>query len=354
MLIQPQDPREPTPDEHSGNPTTSRRLHKRSDSQNPPLLETGGDVSKRRSFLPQRGLPKSFTKPGAVGEAHVLHTRPDIPNPEKTSNGVASERAGTGDSKPGRLRPRSLYQTRASQQDQSAAVTDGFACSSRLAGANSKPPASAGLSRSQSLRRPVVAAQPATAVSTRTHARTQSTHASIGARKDTTEGDKSASRAERPKSLLVATGHTKPSTNVSAEAAHGIVRTSARLDAMKRSASTRSKPGISQSRVPSSTLVGAEEHPQADEARAVLRNEPRKLARPAFSTLQQHFTPKKTGKAHISTFLHATAEPANQFLAPDVISLQNELLQLCILHESSTSIQTRWELSAQQTLKTIR
>lgn len=325
-----------------GPPTSdASRTHKRSDSQSTSLADTNGDTPNRRSFLPQRGLPR------AVASARVNSVVEADPSPDATgsntlANSATSQQRNTGDTKQPRLRPRSLYQPRGSQQDTGASHP------SRPTEVN-KPPASVGLGRTQSLKRPSATSQSMPPPS-RLHSRTQSTNTPIGARTETGEGDKAASRVERPKSLLVASAHTRPSSNASTETATGVVRTSARQDGVMRSVSTRAKPGLPHSRATASTSREPGDTAQAKEPREALKQEPKKIGRPAFSTLQQHFTPRKTGKAPTSTFIHAP-EPVNHVLPPEIIALQSELLQLHLLHEPSALSMRQWELSAQKVLR---
>ena len=79
-----------------------------------------------------------------------------------------------------------------------------------------------------------------------------------------------------------------------------------------------------------------------------------KLQRPAFSTFQQHFSPKKIVQAPQTSSLSAIADDASasqQQPSVDDVRLQAELLQLHILHKSSLDIPKRWENSAQRSLK---
>ncbi|KAJ4357310.1 uncharacterized protein N0V89_001885 [Didymosphaeria variabile] len=333
-------------DEHNGNTTALSRIHKRTNSQNPPSGDANGDTPNRRSFLPQRGLPRAVARGNGVAEIESPQIDRDVTRLNNTSNDTISQQASLGDAQPRRPRPRSLYQTRASQQDTSVSGINGTAHSSRPTDVNNKPPASTGLSRTQSVRRATVAAQ-AMPPPGRLHTRTQSTTTTTGARKETGEADKVATRGERPKSLLVASAHTRPSNDVHEETATGLVRTSARPDGLTRSASTRSKPVVPLGRA---TASRPEDRAQVKEPCEAQRHEPKKLGRPAFSTLQQHFTPRKTGKAPTSTFIHAP-EPVNHVLPPEIVALQNELLQLHLLHEPSALTMRQWELSAREVLR---
>ncbi len=79
----------------------------------------------------------------------------------------------------------------------------------------------------------------------------------------------------------------------------------------------------------------------------------KKDQRPAFSTLQQHFTPKKTTKAPTASFF---APPSSKQHHDDTSlvemgHLQMELAQLHLLHRSASTIQAQWEKSAERSLQ---
>lgn len=229
---------------------------------------------------------------------------------------------------------------------------DGTPSAPQLKDTNTKPPGSVGLSRTQSLRRPGIPLQSALSPATggRTHTRTNSASTPVGNWTDEEKSARPVYRTEKSKHSLATSAHAKTSSSAAVEAANNAVRTSARLDALKRSASTRLKPISSHSRAMNSKPNDSVDRPSAEEGRGALKQEARKPARPVFSTLQQHFTPRKTGKAPTSTFLHAP-EPLNHVLPPEVVSLQNELLQLHLMHESSASTNEQWEASVQQKLQ---
>ena len=76
---------------------------------------------------------------------------------------------------------------------------------------------------------------------------------------------------------------------------------------------------------------------------------PVRPSRPAFSTMQQHFTPKKAPKALTSSFL---AQPSNRELdiekaLAETAGLQAELARLHLLHRESAAVQRSWNESAQ-------
>lgn len=155
---------------------------------------------------------------------------------------------------------------------------------------------------------------------------------------------------ERPKSFIMASTQARTSSKVLSETATGVTRPSARPDGSSRSASTRVKPRLPQSRAPASTPEDSEDAGPEKEPREALKQEPKKAGRPAFSTLQQHFTPRKNGKAPTSTFIHAP-EPVNHILPPEIIAVQSELLQLHLLHEPSALVMNQWEKSAQKAFR---
>ncbi|OJD34437.1 uncharacterized protein BKCO1_2300045 [Diplodia corticola] len=83
--------------------------------------------------------------------------------------------------------------------------------------------------------------------------------------------------------------------------------------------------------------------------------EPKPAAKPAFSTLQQHYSPKKTSepKKATSAFFHASSVSTGgtDALSAEVLALQTELLQLHMLHESAADVRTQWERSAEHALR---
>jgi len=74
--------------------------------------------------------------------------------------------------------------------------------------------------------------------------------------------------------------------------------------------------------------------------------------RPAFTTLQQHYTPKKPTKASTLSIIAAspTKLAKTHILSSDMIRLQTELLQLHLLHRTSAETQRQWEDSAESML----
>ncbi|KAK6601542.1 hypothetical protein H4I96_06883 [Botrytis cinerea] len=79
------------------------------------------------------------------------------------------------------------------------------------------------------------------------------------------------------------------------------------------------------------------------------------IRKPAFSTLQQHFSPAKNvgSKPHTASFLAAPTPsklPANIAITAETAKLQNELLQLHLLHRDAELVNRQWKASAKKKL----
>ncbi|OIW33261.1 hypothetical protein CONLIGDRAFT_695711 [Coniochaeta ligniaria NRRL 30616] len=79
------------------------------------------------------------------------------------------------------------------------------------------------------------------------------------------------------------------------------------------------------------------------------------LRKPAFTTLQQHFSPAKNlaPKPLTSTFLAPPSPsklPTNIAITAETARLQTELLQLHLLHRDADAVSRQWEASARQKL----
>ena len=72
-----------------------------------------------------------------------------------------------------------------------------------------------------------------------------------------------------------------------------------------------------------------------------------KHPRPAFSAMQQHFSPKKSIQPDASDLSSQTASKG-EIPSTGVFQLQMELAQLHLLHRSSLSVQSEWEKSAKE------
>jgi hypothetical protein len=151
---------------------------------------------------------------------------------------------------------------------------------------------------------------------------------------------------------MVAPGRaTKLAGDPSPDTTIAPARTSARLEALKRTTSTKIRSEAPSNRSITASASNPDKPSFQGRHGQIPDEEPRKFARPAFSTLQQHFTPRKTAKAPTSVFLHPVADTSTQSLPPEISSLQSELLQLHLMHEASALTVKEWELSAKQSLR---
>ncbi|TAQ85882.1 hypothetical protein B7494_g5792 [Chlorociboria aeruginascens] len=83
--------------------------------------------------------------------------------------------------------------------------------------------------------------------------------------------------------------------------------------------------------------------------------EPQFSRKPAFSTLQQHFSPAKNlaPKPHPAVFLAPPSPsklPSNIAISAETAKLQNELLQLHLLHKDAARVEREWQASAKRKL----
>ncbi|KAF2271088.1 hypothetical protein CC78DRAFT_573466 [Lojkania enalia] len=286
--------------------------------------QSNADQTKRRSFLPQRGDVSALTRKIGPGTATSNQNRSDSTNSIATDASIPLESADTNALKT-RLRPKSIHNTSASVKHaferinlrtESLHPTDAEVevATSRVSG----------LGPSHSLRKPSTSAQLEQSINARSHLRTKSTSTARSIQQDVAEP---RSRLDRPKSLYATTSFSLKNTgSTSANAVSRDASGSVRHTALKRSVSIKARP----------------EEPKKEEP---------KKPRPAFSTLQQHFTPRKVGKAPTSTFLHPPASDVSpNCLSPDIAKLQAELLQLHFLLESSVEVSSQWELSAKRIL----
>ena len=310
---------------------------------------------KQRSMLPQPGTPKSAVHPiappdplnyggnGSAGLSMVGASKP------ATSTSLSRGTAITG-SRLGRLRPRSTYQT------DSASLNKGVETSTPTVAQSMRPPSlinkpsatpSLGITRSQSLRRPAVASQQAPSISTGAHSRTQSTNTVPLARSNTA---RPRTTAERPKSMHIPSNALAHGPGETIQPELATARASTRLTGLSRSTSVKTRPdGLSGMR-PAAATRSNEPALAQSKTKEVAKEDPKKAARPAFSTLQQHFTPRKAGKAPTATFLHPAPVTTNNSLSVESISLQMDLLQLHLLHENAAEVSKQWETSAKRAL----
>ena len=289
-----------------------------------------------------------------MNEAELIAPQDSTDSQTTSSNAPASQQDSMQGPTQARPRPRSMYQTSSARTEQPTERKNPMRSMrppDAVSSNTSSVPQLGGLNRSHSLRKPEASTHSAQIPTARAHSRTQSTNTITATRKDALE---SKTYSERPKSLLVEPSRTaKPASNVATDNTSSGIRTSVRLAALKRSATPRVKPEAAQTSEAIGSVVKADEPSTTSlRRREPLREEPKKQGRPAFSTLQQHFTPRKNGKAPTSTFLHPPAsEVGAGSLSAEIIGLQSELLQLHLLHASAAETNRRWELSAKKSLR---
>ncbi|KAF2856618.1 hypothetical protein T440DRAFT_4410 [Plenodomus tracheiphilus IPT5] len=259
------------------------------------------------------------------------------PSPTKVSRGTSESTkpiAGVSaeGTMPTRLRPRSMYQTGSATPQR---VEQGVR--SNLKSMRPPPP-------------PGVPSQSTRPLGATSHSRTQSVNAAVALRRETA---KSGVVSERPKSLIGAPSISSRTNGPSADIAVSSGSVPGRLAGLRRSASTKAKP--------EKVSHGSDTRPASrpDEPAVIQTGRrdgvpegPKKTSRPAFSTLQQHFTPRKTGKAPTATFLHPAPVTGSQTLPPEISNLQTELLQLHLLHQSCNDVYKQWQLSAKRHFRT--
>ncbi|KAF2651624.1 hypothetical protein K491DRAFT_696309 [Lophiostoma macrostomum CBS 122681] len=305
------------------------------------------DGTKRRSFLPQPGDSKHYTRRNGVDDASVG-------SKGQESNYSAIEMPDAKPMKPVQMRPRSLYQGSSSGAREVPEKGSDHNAQGLPSASGRKPDlVPLGLSRSSSLRKPMGSMQAPQVPNLRTHVRTKSTTIAPGAR-DVPMDNRTYNG--RPKSLLAApSASVRNALNSSANHDARDSASSARNIALKRSVSTRARSAASETEehgAPGQDMYSTQHAPPTyPTRREPVKEEQKKQARPAFSTLQQHFTPRKVGKAPTSTFLHPPVQETGiSFISSEVSSLQAEILQLHLLHRSSTETNRRWESSAKRSL----
>lgn len=316
--------------------------------------------TQRRSLLPKPGSSRYSTRlqtasilaDQSVGTAGSQEN-PSAP-PDNVEPKAAMQEPTPTQSRLGRLRPRSMYQPSTAPSRQVEPVEKSTApkpirppvpVSKRTLPTSN----TAGLSRSQSLRKPTVSSVASQQTSMHGHSRTHSTSTLAMTKKDAVKSQVGLS--ERPKSLLVApSGQSKPAVT---SASSNQTRMLNRLNGTHRSINGKSRPEVANTGAIDSSVSKTEEAASArPRKREAVADEPKVLSKPAFSTLQQHFTPRKAGKAPTASFLHPTNPQGIQSLPTDMVNLQCELLQLHLLHRSVEDVCHQWESSAKLSLHT--
>lgn len=91
-------------------------------------------------------------------------------------------------------------------------------------------------------------------------------------------------------------------------------------------------------------------HPTISEGTTEIKSQ---LHRPAFNTMQQHYSPKKNlaPKPPSSSLIHSQAVETGSSLGLETQLLQTRLLQLSILHRQAEPVYQTWQKSARRALK---
>jgi hypothetical protein len=305
-----------------------------------------------------RDGPKSTTRPPLSrpfphqSDAHGAKRRSLLPQPGHTRH--TSLLSGTTTARPGartedaafeRTQPKSIRHTLAvSQEVRTKSMT--------TAVQSLRPcpePQTAKLARSGSLRIPGLPLKHGPSIGIVSHSRVQSA-GNVAVLPTEVAIAKTAN--ERPRSLLVAPYSTSKSNNDPVNSGSTAPRTSARLAGMNRTASVKlSAEKSNGSGGTRSAVRPGDPVAMQPRRREITNEEATRTARPAFTTLQQHFTPRKIGKPPTSLFLHPTLPADSSSLSSEVVSLQSELLQLYLLHRSSAQMERRWQVSAKRSLQ---
>ncbi|KAI6246497.1 hypothetical protein HI914_05494 [Erysiphe necator] len=120
-----------------------------------------------------------------------------------------------------------------------------------------------------------------------------------------------------------------------------------------RERSSSTLPSSSYSRPPTRNSVSS----NVSERVSTYVSERKPLKKPAFSTHQQHYTPAKNiaPKLHPAVFLAPPTPskwPSNKVISAETSKLQNELLQLHLLHRDYGLTERQWRASAKSKLET--
>ncbi|KAH6620382.1 hypothetical protein C7974DRAFT_232442 [Boeremia exigua] len=314
---------------------------------------------KQRSLLPQPGTPKPTVRSTTLSEAPMEPDKSSQPNstlsgaPVPAASIPLTRGTSVAGSRLGRPRPRSMYQTGSVPTEKVTEIEKTTTSRSMRPPSLLKKPSATpllGIGRTQSLRRPAVTTQIGQPASSEAHqSRTQPTGAVSIARSNTT---RPRTTAERPKSLHVASGNAPHVSNDFKQPEPATTRSSGRLAGLIRSASVKIRPDAPGSGARSRVALKPEEsvHTQT-KPKELAHQEAVKATRPAFSTLQQHFTPRKAAKAPTAAFLHPAPVTTGNTLPPELVSMQMDLLQLHLLHENAEEVSRHWEMSAKRALR---
>ncbi|CAM1505522.1 Fc.00g111590.m01.CDS01 [Cosmosporella sp. VM-42] len=248
------------------------------------------------------------------------------PSPSTTVTDPASKRpdAEPRHGSPSRLPVKPL--TRSTRS--SSIATSSTSTSTRTL--RSSAAASGGLGRSASVRQPAAGNEPVKKEASRYPPSTTTTRprARPAARPTSSDGPASQTRRVASHTRAKSTTTGLKSVPVLRPPSQGSSATTARTRT-SRASSPEEKPG-----------APAQAHPRL---------------RPAFSTLQQHYSPAKSSapKPLTSTFLAPPSPsklPANVAASAETSKLQTELLQLHLMHRDAAVVDAEWRASAKQKL----
>ena len=135
---------------------------------------------------------------------------------------------------------------------------------------------------------------------------------------------------------------------------------------LKASKDARQRPETSNTQISGTATVGSQRprnqlipkgqdrdckpHTRISSAPTEVQSKPR---RQEFTTLQQNFTPKKGLKPSTASLIvpSLSKQPKVDILSAEAIGLQTELLQMHVLHQSSYTVQSQWEGSAENVFR---
>ncbi|KAI1007905.1 hypothetical protein K3495_g321 [Podosphaera aphanis] len=149
---------------------------------------------------------------------------------------------------------------------------------------------------------------------------------------------------------------TKSRVNQSLTAFHHLRNPSASSAAAKARESYNSRDRISTITASASSRLTTRGSVDAPKAQLLSSELQHQLKKPSFSTHQQHFSPAKNlaPKPHPATFLAPPTPskwPSNKAITAEIAKLQNELLQLHILHQDNLQTSKEWHTSARKKLE---
>ncbi|KAK3322545.1 hypothetical protein B0H66DRAFT_620198, partial [Apodospora peruviana] len=182
-----------------------------------------------------------------------------------------------------------------------------------------------------------------------THQRPASSSGSM-ARPTTSSGLPGGSGSSRPLVTRAGggtSGHARTKSSITTLSGATILRPPS---TSSQSSGTTTAPGVSSSsRQQSSTITSSSSSNNSTNSHQQQHH------RPAFTTLQQHYSPAKSlaPKPLTSTFLAPPSPsklPSNVALSAEVSRLQTELLQLHLLHRDAAAVDRQWRASARSRL----